>query len=126
MGTFKPKYVEIATSKQYGVDSVLHSLSLNSFRKFNPNILELGDIDAESEYIHALAAVYDLEGFTSFCHQAGSHLEVPEFLNEFLWWLFGSISSSFKESQKGSRVKVWGSLPFFAKLGSAQKVMLDL
>lgn len=115
MGTFNPKYVEVATGKQYGVGTMLNSLSINSFRKFNPNILDLGDIDAPSAYIHALAAVFDLEGFTSFCHEAGSHLEVPELLNEFLWWLFGRISTHFKESQRGNRVRVWGSLPFFAK-----------
>jgi hypothetical protein len=94
---------------------MLNSLSLNSFKKFNPSILDLGEIEAEADYIHALAAVFDLEGFSSFCHQSGSHLEVPEYLNDFLWWLFTEISTLFKEGQKKNRVRVWGSLPFFAK-----------
>ena len=115
MASFKPRYVEVPTGRKYGAGTMLNSLSLQSFRKFNPNILGLDDIDAEADEIHALAAVFDLEGFTSFCHRAGSHLEVPEYLNEFLRWLFDDIADLFKEGQRKNRVRVWGSLPFFAK-----------
>lgn len=115
MVAFKPKYVEVATGKTYGPGTGLNSLSLQQFRNFNTKLLGLGEIYVDADETNALAAIFDLEGFTSFCHEADSTLEVPEFLYEFLNWLFNSISENFKEGQKGNRITVWGSLPFFVK-----------
>ncbi len=115
MGTFRPKYSEVATGRKYGVGTMLNSLSLRWFKKFNTDLLGLGQIYTEAEYTSALAAIFDLEGFTQFCHQADSDLEVPEFLNDFLEWLLRNIAEKFEEGRKGSRVTVWGSLPFFVK-----------
>ena len=115
MVAFKPKYLEVATGKKYGPGTMLNSLSLQQFRNFNTNLLGLGEIYVDADYTNALAAIFDLEGFTLFCHEADSDLEVPEFLYEFLNWLFNSISENFKEGQKGNRITVWGSLPFFVK-----------
>jgi class 3 adenylate cyclase len=115
MGTFKPKYTEVATGRKYGVGTMLNSLPLRSFKDFNTDLLGLGQIYTEAQYTSALAAIFDLEGFTQFCHQADSDLEVPEYLNDFLTWLFVNISDRFKEGRKGNRVTVWGSLPFFVK-----------
>jgi hypothetical protein len=90
-------------------------LSLADFGKFNSSLLGLGDISADGKYFEALAAIFDLEGFTSFTNQIDPHLVIPEFLNEFLSWLFQSISEEFKQNDDGDKVILWGELPFFAK-----------
>ena len=51
---------------------------------FNPSILGLGDISVPSREIEAIAAVFDLVGFTRFCNQVDPHLAVPTYLSRFL------------------------------------------
>lgn len=51
-------------------DGVHIALRRSEFDRFEPTLLGLGDIRAHASgdrCIDALAAVYDLEGFTSFC-----------------------------------------------------------
>ncbi|HEX6183041.1 MAG TPA: hypothetical protein VFZ44_03950, partial [Pyrinomonadaceae bacterium] len=91
------------------------TLSAADFKLFNPEILGLGNISADGEKMDALAAVFDLEGFTSFCNQMEPHLVIPEFLNDFLNWLFNETSGEFIKSQTTKKVILWGSLPVFAK-----------
>ena len=52
--------------------------------KFNSSILGLGDIGLPSKELEAIAAVFDLAGFTKFCNQVDSHLAVPKYLSSFL------------------------------------------
>jgi hypothetical protein len=52
-------------------------LSTSEFQKFNPSILGLGELAKEGTLTHAIAAIFDLEGFTDFCNQIDSHLVVP-------------------------------------------------
>ena len=68
----------------------LVALDNEQFDRFNPGVLGLGDIGAPSKQVDALAAVFDLEGFTSFCSHVDPHLAVPEYLSRFLDWLEGS------------------------------------
>jgi class 3 adenylate cyclase len=56
-----------------------------------------------------------LEGFTEFCNQIDPHLVIPEYLHEFLSWLFESISSDFLQKNEGDEAVLWCQLPFFAK-----------
>lgn len=92
-----------------------HTIIKSEFNKFNPIVLGLGDISAESKYQEALVAVFDLEGFSSFCNQIDPHLVVPEFLQSFLTWLFENISKQSTQRQDGDSVALWCQLPFFAK-----------
>ena len=92
-----------------------NSLTKKAFRSFNSTTLGLGDISEEGEYVQALAAFFDLEGFTSFSNQVDSHLVVPEFLRRFIDWLFASLAEKFTVLETERRVLIWGSLPFFAK-----------
>lgn len=101
--------------KSFGKRHAHLTLSTAEFNLFNPEILGLGNISAEGEKIDALAAVFDLEGFTSFCNQMEPHLVIPEFLNDFLKWLFNKTSGEFIKSRTTKKVVIWGSLPFFAK-----------
>lgn len=110
MGTFKPKY----SFKTIG-DGYNFSLSKVKFNEFNPSILGLGDISKDGERIDALAAIFDLEGFTSFTNQIDPHLVVPEYLSKFLDWLFDSVAHEFFQDQQAEHVVLWCKLPFFAK-----------
>ena len=52
-------------------------LSSEQFDRFNPDVLGLGDISSRSTQVEALAAIFDLSGFTNFCSQVDPHLAVP-------------------------------------------------
>jgi len=92
-----------------------NSLSVEDFQKFNASILGLGDIERKGTYCQTLVAFFDLEGFTNFANQVDAHLVIPDFLARYLSWLFSAIADEFKEGEKSGRVRIWGSLPFFAK-----------
>lgn len=116
MGVLKFDYIRISVDEKYGKGTSLNSISKNEFAKFNSGLLGIGeDISRDGEYINALVAVFDLEGFTSFCNQIDQHLVVPEFLSHYLNWLFDAIIAEFKEGEVGERITIWGSLPFYAK-----------
>lgn len=110
MGIFIPKYGITILKDGYNF-----SLTKAKFNQFNPSILGLGDISRDGQRIDALAAIFDLEGFTSFSNQIDPHLVVPEYLSKFLDWLFESVSSEFFQEEQGNRVVLWCRLPFYAK-----------
>ncbi|MBK9717965.1 MAG: hypothetical protein IPO85_10690 [Saprospiraceae bacterium] len=96
-------------------DKLISIIKKYRFNEFNPDILGLGKIDVKSTQINSLSAMFDLEGFTSFCKQIDPQLAVPEYLNDFLTWLFDkvrkvSISKTFKDGYK-----LYSSLPFLSK-----------
>lgn len=114
MGTIniKPELKEIEVRGK----SVLHELySRSKLNKFNPAVLGLGDISAKSKQIEAIAAVYDLSGFTNFCRQVDPHLSVPTYLHEFLNWLFENIRIQVIEKKYRRGILLNAELPFFAK-----------
>ncbi|MHB8104544.1 MAG: nucleotidyl cyclase domain-containing protein [Dehalococcoidales bacterium] len=82
--------------------------------KFNPSILGLGDINAPCEEIEAVAAVFDLSGFTAFCNQVDSYLAIPSFLNNFFDWFFGSIVYGLTDDIE-NRTYFWADLPILVK-----------
>ena len=75
----------------------------------------MGDVSTEGTYVQALAAFYDLEGFTDFCNQVDSHLVIPEFMKRYLDWIFRNLADTTKEGEDGNKVRIWGSLPFYMK-----------
>jgi len=90
-------------------------MSSEQFAMFNPDVLGLGDISRRSTQTEALAAIFDLAGFTNFCSQVDPHLAVPEYLSQFLDWLFSELRSSFIKEDTGADVELWSGLPFLAK-----------
>jgi hypothetical protein len=110
VGILKQKYQKITID-----GDGYHKLTVSEFAKFNTSILELGDLSKDGKYFEALAAIFDLEGFTSFCNQIDPHLVIPEYLNSFLGWLFKELSDEFKHKQAGKHTSLWAQLPFFAK-----------
>ena len=104
-----------ADQEKYGPGRTLNSLSHTDFNSFNKSILGLGDLSMDGEYINALASFLDLQGFTHFCNQVDSHLVIPEFISKYTEWLFKEIGELFVEGKYRDHVKIWGSLPFYAK-----------
>jgi class 3 adenylate cyclase len=96
-------------------EGMTHSLNKPEFNTFTPNVLGLGDISKDAKYQEAMAVVFDLEGFTSFCSQIEPHLVVPEFLRDFLFWLFDEIAKESIQSEKDNVIVLWNQLPFYAK-----------
>jgi len=84
-------------------------------KKFNPSMLDLGDISTPCQEREAIAAIFDLTGFTSFCNQVDAYLAIPKFLNGFLDWFFGSIRQGLTEEDDGIRVSFWAELPILVK-----------
>ncbi len=98
-----------------GEKKQLELLSNEKYDLFNPSLLGLGDISLPSTQIEAIAAIYDLSGFTTFCSQVDPHLSVPEYLSKFLNWLFDRIKGEFVAENYNEGKGLWANLPFLAK-----------
>ena len=90
-------------------------LDNETLNRFSPAILGLGDISVPSREIEAIAAVFDLAGFTRFCNQVDPHLAVPKYLSRFLDWLFDEVKIGLTARNYGDRKALWAELPFLAK-----------
>ncbi len=96
-------------------------ISKSDFKEFNSLLLGLGDISKHRKSVDALAAIFDLQGFTSFCDQRDAHLEVPTYISSFIDWLFERISRGAVREEDGEQLvhgqqlALWFELPFFAK-----------
>jgi len=109
-----------------GKQKVVRVLTSEQFDRFNPDLLGLGDISSRSTQVEALAAIFDLSGFTNFCSQVDPHLAVPEYLSRFLDWLFDGIKAGFVKEKYDEEVVLWASLPFLAKfLGDGALFLWD-
>ena len=106
---------EIRTVKIGGKEKKVALLDNKKFNGFNPEILGLGDISLRSTQTEAIAAVFDLSGFTKFCGQVDPHLTVPEYLSRFLDWLFEDIRKGFVKKTHKEGKELWADLPFLAK-----------
>lgn len=106
---------EMKIVKVGGKEEEIAFLDNKKFNTFNPKVLGLGDISLPSTRTEALAAVFDLSGFTNFCSQIDPHLSVPEYLSRFLNWLFDDIKKQFVEKSYKEGKKLWAELPFLAK-----------
>ncbi|MDX6769899.1 MAG: hypothetical protein SF051_10225 [Elusimicrobiota bacterium] len=103
------------------------AFSQPKYDSFNTSLLGLGDIKADSKSSDAIAAFFDLEGFTNFSKQIEPHLSVPLFLSSFLGWLLDAIKQAVTEEKVPQGVKMWGPLPFFVKfMGDGLLVLWDL
>ena len=83
--------------------------------KFNPAMLDLGNLNTPCEEKSAFAAVFDLTDFTRFCNQVDAYLEIPRFLNHFLTWFFSCIVQGLTEDNDGEKSTFWAELPIMVK-----------
>jgi class 3 adenylate cyclase len=82
--------------------------------KFNSSLLGLGDINTPCQEKEAIAAVFDLSGFTTFCNQVDAYLAIPAYLNGFFDWFFSSIIDGLTD-EDGDRTYFWAELPILVK-----------
>jgi class 3 adenylate cyclase len=102
-------------------------LKRKAFERFNPPILGLGELTTGAAATDAIAAVFDLSGFTNFCKQIEPHLSVPVFLNLFLDWLMNQIRAEMVYKEYDEGVLLLGPLPFFVKfMGDGLLVLWDV
>ena len=102
-------------------------LTMEAFERFNPPILGLGELNSAAASTDAIAAVFDLGGFTNFCKQIEPHLSVPVFLNQFLDWLMNQIRAEMVYKEYADGVLLLGPLPFFVKfMGDGLLVLWDV
>lgn len=83
--------------------------------KFNPKMLDLGNLNTPCEEKGAIAAVFDITDFTKFCNQVDAYLEIPRFLNYFLQWFFKCIVDGLTEENDGYKSTYWADLPMLVK-----------
>ncbi|OGO32772.1 MAG: hypothetical protein A2Z29_00765 [Chloroflexi bacterium RBG_16_56_11] len=84
-------------------------------KKFSPAVLDLGDLSAPCREIEAVAAIFDLSGFTRFCNQVDSYLAIPRFLNGFLDWFFEGVRKGLTEKRNNGQTYLWAGLPVMVK-----------
>ena len=125
MGRFSPKQGTYAIRKIGGKDRTF--LLTEGYDSFNPSLLGLGDITQPAVSADAIAAVFDLEGFTNFCKQIEPQLSVPHFLSEFLSWLLADIRREMTQRQDPDGALLYGPLPFFVKfMGDGLLLLWDV
>jgi class 3 adenylate cyclase len=84
-------------------------------RQFDPTMLELGDLSAPCQEKEAIAAVFDLTGFTMFCNQVDAYLAIPRFLSDFLDWIFTNMKMRITERDASGSHALWAELPMMVK-----------
>lgn len=114
MGIFLAKSKNVKVETETG-PSTVRMFENKDIDAFNPFVLGLGDISNLSDEKDAIAATFDLSGFTDFCSQIDPQLAVPEFLSRFLDWLFNQIKtgSVYKTFPEGKQL--YCALPFLSK-----------
>jgi len=95
--------------------SVAQPIVNGIYLKFSPDMLDLGNISAPCQEIAAVAAIFDLSGFTKFCNQVDSYLAIPQFLNTFLEWFFDSMRKGLTEKKNGKSTYLWSEFPLMVK-----------
>ena len=124
MAKFKTTDEDYLTAEVDGKE--LRLLSKAAFAKFDASLLGIGDLTQPSVAIDAIAAVFDLGGFTNFCKQIEPHLAVPAFLSRFLSWLLNRLKVEMQRQEYDKGVTLWSPLPFYVKfLGDGLLVLWD-
>jgi len=102
------------------------AIKREAFARFNPGVLGLGDIQQDSIARPAIAAIFDLQGFTTFCKQMEPHLSVPIYLSGFLGFIFAAIRVETVRNIYKEGFTLWHDLPFFTKfMGDGLLVLWD-
>lgn len=110
MSTYKTTRKKIVKN-----DKEISIIPKKKFDDFSESILDLGVISAKSKQVEALSVMFDLEGFTKFCKQIDPQLAVPEFLSNFLKWIFQQIKLELIEKEFEEGYQTFASLPFMSK-----------
>ena len=114
MGKINLKQENVSVKVGEAIQTV-YLLKNSQLALFNPTVLGLGDLGQKSCRVEAIAAIFDLSGFTKFCSQIDPQLSVPDYLSGFLKWLFDKIKTETVHESYGPGKTLWCDLPFMAK-----------
>lgn len=126
MGIVNISSKKLLYEKKEGKNVFYNYYNRTDLKKFNEKILGVGELTEESRQLDAIAAIFDLSGFTDFCAQPDPYLVLPKYLSRFIKWLFDNIvnEQTFKKYRKGRLLHT--HLPFFAKfLGDGVLLLWD-
>jgi hypothetical protein len=90
-------------------------LTRQELEQFKTGYFQVGPSGLSTATVDCLAAIFDLEGFTTFCSQNDPQLIVPSFLERFNAWFFGALAKLSVEKTSKINVRLWCPLPVFAK-----------
>ena len=110
--------IKILKSRSTGAGQRQTGIRLNDDeikKRFSPALLDLGNLNVPCQEIEAIAAIFDLSGFTRFCNQVDSYLAIPRFLNGFLDWFFDGIRKGLADTRQGGQTYLWAELPVMVK-----------
>jgi hypothetical protein len=96
-------------------DKNIDIISNENYDEFSESILNLGNIENKSKLTNGLSIMFDLEGFTTFCKQIDPQLAVPEYLSEFLKWIFKRIKEELIEKKHLEGYEFYAPFPFLSK-----------
>lgn len=117
-------------SSDYSVASidgkVRKIITKESWERFNTALLGVGDLTLPATSTDAIAAVFDLEGFTNFCKQIEPQLSVPLFLNEFLTWLMDQVKDTMVNNKVAKGYRLFSPLPVFGSLWGWDSFPMEL
>ncbi|QQD12352.1 hypothetical protein [Sphingobacterium sp. UDSM-2020] len=94
---------------------VIDIITTETYESFSESILNLGDIESKSKLINGLSVMFDLEGFTNFCKQIDPQLAVPEYLSEFLKWIFKRVKEELIDEVIADGYQIYAPFPFLSK-----------
>lgn len=87
-----------------------------AYDRFGIDVLGLGDLSSKSREIDAIAVMFDLEQFTTFCSQPGPEMIVPPFMRAFLKWMVDSLKTEVHDANVNDRLlAITHPLPFYLK-----------
>ncbi len=109
MKVFKPLY-QYVYDNDHDIQVKFDSSELD---KFNPELLNIGDLKAPSEPVEVLSVIFDLESFTHFTKQIDPQLTIPNFITDFFNWLYDSLKRNIVVNDKKNYL--WAEFPFFSK-----------
>jgi len=113
MATFKLKSTD--SIKIIKEEKKIDVVKKEVFDNFNESILGLGKIETKSTLTNAISVMFDLEGFTNFCKQIDPQLAVPEYLSDFLSWIFSQVRKETIETTYDEGYTTYMDLPFLSK-----------
>lgn len=103
------------------------------FDRFGADLVGLAGLTERSRSFEGLATILDLKDFTRFCDQRDSQNVVPEFLDEFLDWLFEALRNEMQDTDEedanrsATEMVLWFHLPIFGKfLGDGLLLLWDV
>jgi class 3 adenylate cyclase len=115
MPVFDWKHEIISVNDKDGNRVERRALPLSEMATFSEATLGLGNLREKGRKVQAVAAVFDLQGFTRFCSQTEFHLKIAGLLPPVFKWIFTTLRKEIVRGKVGEKATLYCELPFFVK-----------